>query len=251
MQYSRPYAFFGGLMELSAVLLLCWRRTATLGALICIPVMTNVALMNLAYGVQVKLYSLMILASAAVLALYEAPRLLAMFVRQQSVAAERQPTLFEGRLSDPIRWGIKIVLLGSVLLSSVVAMEPAEARRSQSSPLDGAWTVTSFSRDGKALDSTGNAARWRRMIVAGPGVAIRFETDTLVRCRRTQKADSTVLALACSRNRQGELTWRRAGDILTLDGTFDGAKVSASARHRDSTDYPLLRSKFRWIFDRP
>src|SRR6185369_3945460 len=33
MQYSRPYAIFGGVMELSAVLLLCFRRTATLGAL--------------------------------------------------------------------------------------------------------------------------------------------------------------------------------------------------------------------------
>ena len=64
MQYSRPYAFFGGAMEMLAVVLLCFRRTATLGALVCLAVMTNVALLNLAYGVPVKLYSIMIVASA-------------------------------------------------------------------------------------------------------------------------------------------------------------------------------------------
>jgi hypothetical protein len=41
MMYSRPYAFFGGVMELAAVALLCFRRTATLGALLCLAVMTR------------------------------------------------------------------------------------------------------------------------------------------------------------------------------------------------------------------
>ncbi len=49
MQYSRPYSFFGGVMECLAIVLLCFRRTATLGALVTMAVMTNVALMNLAY----------------------------------------------------------------------------------------------------------------------------------------------------------------------------------------------------------
>src|SRR5262249_26609145 len=89
MEYSRPYAFFGGLMELAAVLLLCVRRTATLGAFICVAVMTNVALMNYAYGVPVKLYATMTVLSAAVLLIYDAPRLVAVFLSNETVPAAR------------------------------------------------------------------------------------------------------------------------------------------------------------------
>jgi len=128
MQYSRPYAFFGGLMELLGVGLLCFRRTATLGALVCLAVMTNVALLNLAYGVPVKLYALMIVASSAVLVLYDAPRLWAFFVRNRAVPAAGPATLPLDRIPAAARWSIKVLLVGSVVVSSVVAMLPSTRR---------------------------------------------------------------------------------------------------------------------------
>ena len=128
MQYSRPYAIFGGVMELVAVLLLCFRRTATLGALVCLAVMTNVALLNLAYGVPVKLYALMMVASSAVLVVYDVPRLWAFFVRNRGVPASEPSMLPLHRMPPAARWGIKLALVGSVLVSSVVAMLPATRR---------------------------------------------------------------------------------------------------------------------------
>jgi uncharacterized membrane protein YphA (DoxX/SURF4 family) len=135
MQYSRPYALFGGVMELVAVLLLCFRRTATLGALVALAVMTNVALLNLAYGVPVKLYALMMVASAAVLAICDAPRLWAFFVRGRAVPAARPATLPLQRIPTAARGSIKLVLVGSVIVSSVVAMLPS-ARRPYPAPSD-------------------------------------------------------------------------------------------------------------------
>lgn len=251
MQYSRPYSLFGGVMELTVVLLLCFRRTATLGALLCLGVMGNVALLNLAYGVQVKLYSTMLVVSAAVLVLYDAPRLLAVLVRNRPAAPATLDFPPVDRLPVPLRRSVKVALVGSVLVSSVVAMMPARgAQPAALAGLDGGWVVTSFARDGRALDSTGDPARWRRFIAAGGGVAIRLENDTLVRCRRTAPSDAGTLAFACARSRQGELHWTRDGEVLRLEGTFDGAHVSASARHLERSDYPLLRSGFRLIYDR-
>lgn len=251
MQYSRPYSFFGGVMELAVVLLLCFRRTATLGALVCLAVMTNVTLLNYAYGVQVKLYSTMIVVSAAVLVLYDAPRLLAMFVRNQDVrpAPLAYPVL--DRIPAPLRWTLKVALVGSVIASSVVVMAPAyAAERAVSSGIDGGWVVTSFTRDGRTLDSTGDPARWRRFIVSGGGIAIRLESDSLVRCGRSAPAAAGSITFACTRNRKGALTWTRNGDRLQLDGTFDGARVAVSGRYLEPSDYPLLRGRFRWIYDR-
>jgi uncharacterized membrane protein YphA (DoxX/SURF4 family) len=125
MEYSRPYAIFGGVMELVAVLLLCCRRTATLGALVCLAVMTNVALLNLAYGVPVKLYALMIVVSSAVLVLYDTPRLWAFFVRNGPVPAPGHSTLPLDRIPAAARWSLKVALVGSVIVSSVVAMLPS------------------------------------------------------------------------------------------------------------------------------
>ncbi len=124
MEYSRPYAIFGGVMELLAVLLLCFRRTATLGALVCLAVMTNVALLNLAYGVPVKLYSLMMVVSSALIVLYDTPRLWAFFVRGRAVPAPRSSALPLQRIPAAARGSIKLALVGSVLVSSLVAMWP-------------------------------------------------------------------------------------------------------------------------------
>src|SRR5579862_4652722 len=112
MQYSRPYSFFGGVMESAAILLLCVRRTATLGALTTMAVMTNVTLMNFAYDVQVKLYATMIVVSAGVLVLYDARRLFAVFVTNQAVSPAVQPTIFERSMPSWLRWAIKILLVG-------------------------------------------------------------------------------------------------------------------------------------------
>lgn len=57
MGASRPYTFFAGMAEVLAAMLLIWRRTATLGALVALGTMTNVMLLNFCYDVPVKIYS--------------------------------------------------------------------------------------------------------------------------------------------------------------------------------------------------
>ncbi len=90
--------------------------------------MTNVALLNLAYGVPVKLYSLMMVVSSAVIVLYDTPRLWALFVRGRAVPAPASSTLPLHRIPTVPRWSIKLALVGSVLVSSVVAMWPTTRR---------------------------------------------------------------------------------------------------------------------------
>ena len=142
MEYSRPYAFFGGLMEMVAVLLLCFRRTATLGALTCLAVMVNVALLNWAYGVPVKLYSTMLALSAAVLVVYELPRLTAFFLRNAPVPPESNESFIHDRVPTRVRWTLKLLLVGSVCVSSLVAMESALGQRSGiAAPADSSYRL--------------------------------------------------------------------------------------------------------------
>jgi len=244
MEYSRPYAFFGGLMELAAVLLLCFRRTATLGAFICVAVMTNVALMNYAYGVPVKLYATMTAVSAAVLLIYDAPRLIAVFLTNEASPPARLSGSWQDRIPTPLRWTIKVALVGSVMLSSVAAMRGTLSPPSPSG-LDGLWIVTSFTRDGQAADSS----RWAQVIVRGKNVGIRLASNRFVSCQTAPSSTPNAMVATCSQNRRAELQWTTSGANAQIDGTFDGSRVIASARHVDRSDYRLMQSKFRWIVE--
>ncbi len=63
----------------------------------------------------------MLVVSAGVLVAYDAKRLIAVFVTNRDAPPAVQPTLFEGRLPASLRWTIKLLLIGSVTVSSVVA----------------------------------------------------------------------------------------------------------------------------------
>ena len=232
MEYSRPYAFFGGVMEMVAVFLLCFRRTATLGAIVCLAVMSNVAALNYAYDVPVKLYATMIVVSAGVLVLCDLPRLLAVFVSDRSTTPAT-PSPFHDRVSPRVRWTIKTLLVGSVILSSVVAMGPAIAGRSTAqSGVNGTWVVTSFGRDGQSPDSTSGAPRrWQRIIIRD-----EWRCDSIRDRRASPLPAHAVIPVRidcvtrAQKGRRGELQWTQTGDSLQADGTFDGAPVHASAR---------------------
>ena len=241
MQYSYPYSLIGGVMELVVVLLLCFRRTATLGALLCIGVIGNVAMLNIAYGVQVKLYATMIVLSAAVLVVYEMPRLYAFFVANR-VAQLVPPSPFHARVATPVRWTLKTLVVGSVMLSSiVVARKAASAYSLPPAPLDGGWVVTQQGVSG---------SQWRRVYIAPFGVTIRLESDSVIFCQRGATDSPSTISLDCGANRKGSLHWTRTGNVAQLDGTFAGAPLSLTARRLESSDYRLLRTKSRWIWDR-
>jgi hypothetical protein len=251
MEYSRPYNFFAGAMELAVVFLLCFRRTALLGALLCLVVMTNVALLNYAYGVQVKLYATMIVVSAAVLVLYDLRRLFDFFVKDENPRSVRARSHWPARLPHWARWSIKTLLVGSVLASSLVAMIPAvRAQPPASSSLDGAWVVTEFAAAGHPVGADDGTPRWRRLILAQGVVAIELASDSVMFCRRSTPERVDRLAFACRNDRKGELQLTRSGNLLQLDGAFDGSTVKLTARHLNPSDYPLLSRRFRWIDDR-
>jgi len=248
MEYSRPYAFFAGILELAVVFLLCIRRTATLGAFICVAAMTNVLLVNYAYGVHVKLFATMIVLSAAVLMLYDAPRLIAFFVRNDTAPPAPLSAAWQDRIAAPVRWTIKVALVGGVLLSSVVAFWGSLDRATVHSP-EGAWIVTSFSSERQAEDSI----RWTQINVRrtdhGTAVAIRQSTNRFVLCTTPAPLSAGALSFTCPKNRLGELRWTASGDTATIVGTFDGVHVAASARHMHRSDYRLMQSRFRWLKD--
>lgn len=80
MAASPAYTFFAGLGEVVGGLLLVFRRTATIGALVVFGVMLNVMMLNFCYDVPVKQYSFHLVMMALIVALPEFPRLFNLLV---------------------------------------------------------------------------------------------------------------------------------------------------------------------------
>src|SRR5688572_9699835 len=75
MGYSMAYNIFAGLGEVVGGLLLLFRRTRLIGALIVIAVMSNVVVLNFAYDVPAKLFSMHLLFMAAYIVAPDVKRL--------------------------------------------------------------------------------------------------------------------------------------------------------------------------------
>jgi len=67
MGYSYGYSAFAGALEMLAALLLCFDRTVTAGLILAFGVLSNVAMLNLNYDVQLKLFSFHLVLITAVL----------------------------------------------------------------------------------------------------------------------------------------------------------------------------------------
>lgn len=87
MGFSTAYTFFAGASELAGGLLVLFRRTATLGAIVILGVMTNVAMLNYCYDVPVKLFSTHLVLMALVLLAPDARRLADVLVFHRATAA--------------------------------------------------------------------------------------------------------------------------------------------------------------------
>lgn len=111
MGSSRPYTIFAGLGEVLAAVLLIWRNTALLGALVAIGVMTNVVMLNFCYDVPVKIYSSHLLVMGLMILVPDVRRLFALFVRNRNPLEASTPGVWRGSARWWARWPLKLAVV--------------------------------------------------------------------------------------------------------------------------------------------
>jgi len=242
MGYSWPYTVFAGLGECLGGALLLWRRTTTLGALILIPILVNVVMLNFCYDVPVKLYSSTLLVVAGVLAAPDLVRVLAVVLGRAVPARQVAPPR-----SSRVVWLSamgKLVLV--VLVVGVQATDLVDARdeRAQRSPLQGLYDVESERVDG--VEAAGDA-RWRRVIFEGASASVRASSDEITRYGAELDEAKHTVVLARAGNREVYAVTRPAPDRLVLDG----AHLHVVLRARDPDAFPLMTRGFHWIQEAP
>ncbi len=259
MGASVAYEVFGGLCEMLGGLLLVFRRTTLLGALVSIGVLTNVVMLNFSYDVPVKLFSAHLLAMAAFLALPDLARLanLLVFNRRAEPAAIRP--LFRRRWLHRGAMVLRVLFVfgfSGFLLYQAHQGSKQYGNLAPKPPLYGIWNVDEFVIDGQVRPPlVTDETRWRRVVFDFPKtIATQLMNDSRQRFRLALNKNRKVLTLT----KRDDPQWRSAISYrqpdpkhLALEGTFDGHKIRARLSRVDESAFLLVSRGFHWINEYP
>ena len=150
MASSQPYTIISGAIEVLAGLLLLAPRLEALGALLAVPLLTNIFLLNMDYGVPVKIISSHLLLVAIFLAAPALVGIARLVVLRQPVPPIVSPALSSRRRTDrAVRAGV--AALGIVLALICCTASHTEYKRRlaasaemQKSPYSGLWIADTF-----------------------------------------------------------------------------------------------------------
>jgi len=259
MGSSTAYTVFSGLVEVLGGLCLLFRRTATLGALILIGVMANVTMLNFAYDVPVKIFSLHLLLMAAYIAAPDARRLLNVVVLNRATTPRPVLPLFARRWSRVSASVAVAAFAGFIIWSGVSGgLSSLNAARTAlaASPLYGIYDVEDIRRDDAAMTpALVHPGQWRRVIFdAGGRITIRTASDVVTRF--TSKVDAAHHSMTLTdRSVPGHtlvLGFEQPGDNrLILRTALAGDPSVVRLRRFDEKQYLLLNRGFNWIQERP
>lgn len=262
--YSTPYQVFSGVAELLVALLLIWRRTALLGALLAVGVFANVAVLNLSYDIPVKIFSINLLIASLFLVWQEKDRLLAFFLlNRPALPSGLYEKTFSGK-AKIARILVKTLFLlmsfGMVAFSYVQYYQSdLESRTRVLEPIQpGQYHVELFVKNGDTIpESLADTLRWRDVIFDYDGAGSVSANDSTLRMRYGRGY------FAYEPDRAGKtLEWRKSAWDSQLLVTFDltllpeNRMILSGVKGQDSLylvlkklnrHFPLTERQFHWI----
>ncbi len=263
MGASTPYTVFTGAAEMLGGFLLAVRRTAVLGALVSVGVMSNVVMLNFCYDVPVKLYSVHLLAMAGFLLLPDLKRLADLFVFNRRVESATIKPLF----ASPGRHRAVLVFraLFVLAIAGLTLYRSLQASRMYGDlmpkpPLHGIWEVNELAVDGVDRPPLlSDASRWRRVIFDYPefmSIQLMGGADGKSRdyyqLRLNPEKGRMILTKPGDLKSRSVLAYRQpAPGILELEGRLDGKPMRARLQRLDESRIMLVSRGFHWINEYP
>jgi uncharacterized membrane protein YphA (DoxX/SURF4 family) len=256
MGSSPAYTIFAGVMETLGAVLLLFRRTTTLGALVSAGVLLNVVVLNFCYDVPVKLYSLNLLLMAVFLMAPDLGKLTGLLVlnRPASPLTTTGP-MFEKRWMRIGAVSIQVLFIG-FFRRQIARRFYWSSRDAVLCPVRpriyGLYQVERFTQNGKEvpplLTDTG---RWKMVLAQNPTLLqIRMMDDSLRGFASVYRsAENTVILTA---GEKGVFTYSRPdAEHVTMTGTLGGVPLVVSLRRKDPSEFLLVNRGFHWINELP
>lgn len=247
MGSSYTYTVFSGIIELIPALLLLFRRTTLLGALIAAGVMINVLMINIGFDISVKLYSAFLLLLCILLVAPHRKRLLQFFSGKATNENRPQP-FYRDEKWKRVYVPLKIAVIALLLLDSCfynLQTGNFNDDKFPRPPLHGAYEINFFRQNGETL--LHDPLRWKRVFIHRRNYLIvqhedetmqdfPIETDTAAHLIRISAADYFSYRV-------------NADSSLSFTGKIGADDYKLELRKIPLENLPLLKKEFGWMMD--
>jgi uncharacterized membrane protein YphA (DoxX/SURF4 family) len=260
MGVSTPYTVFAGAMEVLGGVLLFFRRTTTLGALVTVAVMTNIFMLNMCYDVPVKQFSLHLLLMAVFLLVPDLGRLANVLVLHRPTEPASLAPPWSARWARIGGLALCVLYLGYTLFTDIQGSLQMPNQfgpgRMTKAPIYGTFEVEQFVRNGQTVPPLPtDASRWRRLMSFYPQVlSVRWMDDTLHRytSEYSPAKHSVALSPFDGKGEKGAFTYSFPDkDHVVLQGTLVEETLTVKLRRLDTSRFLLVSRGFHWVSEYP
>ncbi|MEK6480250.1 DoxX family protein [Catalinimonas sp. 4WD22] len=258
MGYSLAYNIFTGMGEVIGGVLLFFRRTTTLGAMILIAVLSNVVILNFTFDVPVKLFSSHLLLMCIILFLLDSRRVMNLLLFNRTVQPMQIYVPFQRKrmiqLASYAKVIVLLVFLGSISFQYYTSLS---MQNQSEPPLFGIYEVQEYIRNQDTIPADGSyETRWKNMIVDTQN---RFHIQDIRGNFNYYKikADTSKYSFAIMNQNEDnqplyDFTYRLdSTDLLTLRGVNLSDSVFVKLKRKDYDDFLLTNRGFHWVNEYP
>jgi hypothetical protein len=259
MGYSEGYNYFTGIAEILGGVLLFFRKTLTLGAIVTFVVMGNVMAINYCFDIPVKLLSTMLVVMALFLMAKDIQRLVNFFFLNKTAAPSdiSRPHIRNKALR------ISLIVIKSLLLVYTLGMLGYQAASTFGEygdsaprpPLYGIYNVETFVRNKDTIEPLQtDTVRWKQLIVSRYRTGIKSMNDSL----------KTFAFRPDTSNKKIEMfSWKDTTvknhlvylypdkEHLVMQGTWKGDSIYVRMKIYDRSKFLLNSRPFSWVNEYP
>ncbi len=249
--YSTGYKYFVGIAEVLGGLLLLFRRTLALGAVITLTVTANIVAVNYFFDVPVKILSTILLSMSVFLILKDAKRFLNFFLLNKAT----EPVnigYFNGK-----KHALTLTILKYALIIYLVAPEYINySTHKNDFKIYGKFQVESSKQTNlSTLKSNIDSISWKSIEINYDSVKVQLTNNkSLIFLTNIDQVNKQIILFADGNMaHQYQFTYAHTEpDVLVLSSINlpDHQKLLFKLR-KSSSDYPLTNRGFHWINEYP
>lgn len=256
---SKAFSAVLGWSEVICGLLLFFRKTTLVGALLTLIVMGNVVAVNFCYDVPVKLFSSALELMALYLAAPYLKKIYQAFIQHKPVHINNyyQPVFTKRWQAIGIKV-LKVLIIADALFYGVkgsIDQGKEYGDNAPKPPLYGIYNTELVIRNNDTIPPlTTDTSRWKQLIIQSNNYArIKLMNDTLRNYNfkiDTLKKEAVVYPVWDTLNKIN-FSYKRDGDYLTLTGNMKSDSLFLKLKRFDERNFRLMSRGFHWINEYP
>ena len=256
---SKAFSAFVGWSEVICGLLLFFRKTTLVGALLTLIVMGNVVVVNLCYDIPVKLFSSVLEIMALYLAAPYLKKIYQAFIQHKPIHINNyyQPVFTKRWQAIGIKI-LKVLIIADALFSGVkgsIDQGKQYGDNAPKPPLYGIYNTVLVVRNNDTIPPlTTDTSRWKQIIVQSNNYArIKLMNDTLR--NYNFKVDTALRKAIVFANwdtlNKINFNYITDADYLTFTGKFKNDSLFIKLKRFDEKNFRLMSRGFHWINEYP